>query len=396
MNIGLIVVKVVLCLTAVGWLLTALKVWRKRQEATWAITPDSPGVSPDVTVSIIIPARDEVGNIGACVAAALAQDHAALQVVVLDDGSTDGTSQILAELAAQWPDRLVVLRGGDAPLPKGWLGKPWACQRASKVATGAWLLFIDADVRLRPHAVSAAVAWAVDHELGMLSGLGHLDTASFWERVLQPAVGALIMAGNDLDQLNDPEHRSDRPLANGQFILLERRAYGAVGGHGAVAGAVLDDVGMATAIVGSGAAYNLLMMRELFSCRMYDSLGALWEGWTKNLFTGIRRSFGLLVFLTIWLLGTVFLPFALVPLAMLGLVPASLLWWGLAVSGIMLLVRAYLDVAYDMDPRYGPTQPLAVLMLVALLWHSALRTVRGTASWKGRTLDLDPSEGQRH
>jgi len=232
-------------------------------------------------------------------------------------------------------------------------------------------------------------------EVEMLSGLGHMATGSFWEGVLQPAVGSLIMSGNDLDQTNDPERRSERPLANGQFILVRRDTYDAVGGHEAVAGAVLDDVGMATAVTAAGFSYNLLMLRDLFSCRMYDSLGALWEGWTKNLFTGLRRSWGLLVVLSLWLLLFSVVPFVLPLLALPGWVGSEWLAWGVGLSALILLVRLYLDRAYQMDVRFGPTQPLAVLMLIALLWSSALHTVRGTTSWKGRKLALDPNEGRR-
>ncbi len=384
--------RVGLVLIGLFWLVTAFRVWRKRAAATWRIGPDSPGPGAPVSVSIVIPARNEVDNIEGCVQAALAQDLDDLQVVVLDDGSTDGTSDILARLAEQAGDRLVVLKGGDQPLPDGWLGKPWACQRAAQAATGDWLLFIDADVRLHPHAAAAAVAWGMDHDLGMISGLGHLDTQSFWEKVMQPVVGALIMAGNDLDVVNDPERRSDRPLANGQFILLRRTAWDAVGGHAAVKGAVLDDVGMATAVVGAGLPYNVLMMRELFYCRMYDSLGALWEGWTKNLFTGLRRSFRDLVLLSLIMSVLNLLPFVLLVLGLVGVVGPEWLWWGAGLSVTVVAVRGWLDHAYDMDIRYGVTQPLAVALLIVLLWHSAIRTVRGTTKWKGRTLSLDPGE----
>lgn len=395
MSVGLWVARAGLGLIGLTWALTALDVAVKRRRAAWRLGPDSPAAPPDTLVSVVIPARDEVEHIGACVEAVLAQDHPALEVVVLDDGSTDGTTQVLAELAERWPGRLRVIPGGQAPPPPGWLGKPWACQRAGEQARGAWLLFIDADVRLRPHAVSAAVAWAEQHELGLLSGLGHLQTGSFWEKVLQPAVGALIMAGNDLDRVNDPDRRSDRPLANGQFMLLRREAWRAVGGHEAVAGAVLDDVSMAIAAVAAGQRYHLLMMRELFSCRMYDSLPALWRGWSKNLFTGLRRSWTNLIIVSLWLLCWSVLPFVLAPLALLGWLPQEALGWGLGLSALILAVRAWLDRAYGMDPRFGPTQPLAALLLVALLWSSALRTVRGTATWKGRALELDPAEGRR-
>ncbi|MCB9778283.1 MAG: glycosyltransferase [Alphaproteobacteria bacterium] len=387
--------RVGLALIGLFWLLTALGVARKRKEAAWRLGPDSPVPDAAPSLSIVVPARDEVANIERCVRGAVAQDLPQVQVVVLDDGSTDGTSEVLARLSAEFPERLTVLTGGDAPLPSGWLGKPWACQRAARAATGDWILFIDADVELFPRAAGAAMAAAITHDAGLVSGLGHLEVHSFWEKVMQPVVAGLIMSGNDLDVLNDPEKRPERPLANGQFLLFRRDCYEALGGHEAVRQAVVDDVGMAVATLGGGFEYRLFMMRELFTCRMYDSLGALWEGWTKNLFTGIRRSWGVLIGLELFLFAHNVLPVLLLLAGLVGLVGPEFLAWGGALTFILVVVRIYLDRAYGLDWRYAVTQPLGVAMLQVLLVHSAVRTIRGTASWKGRQLDLDPGEGAK-
>lgn len=387
-------VRLLLGVSGLSWLLTALHIEDQRHRGRWTLRPGGEGPRRAARVSILVPARDEERNIEACLRHALAQDHLDLEVIVVDDGSTDRTGAILAALEAEEPQRLRVVKGEGAGPPEGWLGKPWACQRAGVQATGDWLLFIDADVRLHPRAVSVALGWAQDHGLDLLSGLGRMEMVSPWEKVLQPSVGALILAGNDLGKVNDPARRGERPLANGQFLLFRAEPYRALGGHEAVAGAVLDDVGMASAIVASGGSYELVMMRELFSCRMYDSLGALWQGWTKNLFIGIRRSLPLLLFITAWVsLGSV-LPFLLLPPLVLGWLPLDLSLTTLLVCGIVLGVRYWMDGLFGNDRRYGLSLPLASLMLIALFWNSALRTWTGTVSWKGRRLDLARSEGR--
>src|SRR5688572_14363154 len=142
---------------------------------------DAPGCDPGTFVSIVIPARNEERTIGACVRAALAQDHPSLEVVVINDGSTDSTAAILAGIH---DSRLRVIEGSDAPLPPGWLGKPWACHRAIQAARGDWALFIDADVEVGPRAVSVAVGCAQQRGLGFLTGFGSELTVGLVEKIL--------------------------------------------------------------------------------------------------------------------------------------------------------------------------------------------------------------------
>lgn len=381
-------------MAGLSWLLTALHVEDQRRRGRWALRSNSEGPRRQERVSILVPARDEEANIEACVRSALAQDHPEVEVVVVDDGSRDQTASILERLQAEHPGRLRVMTGDRQGPPEGWLGKPWACQRAGDLARGDWLLFIDADVRLHPRAVSVALGWAQDHGLDLLSGLGRMEMVGPWEKVLQPAVGALILAGNDLNKVNDPTRRDARPLANGQFLLFRAEAWRGLGGHRPVAGAVLDDVGMASALVAAGGSYELVMMRELFGCRMYDSLGALWQGWTKNLFIGIRRSLPLLLFITCWVFFGSVLPFLLLPLSLAGRLPLDLALATPVVCFIVLGVRYWMDGLFGNDRRYGLSLPLASVMLIALFWNSALRTWTGTVSWKGRRLDLAKAEGR--
>lgn len=373
----------------VGALVRAIKA---KQDERFRITADSPGPSSKVSVGIVVPARNEVNNIGPCVDAILAQDHPRLTLMVLDDGSTDGTGEVLRKRAGD--DRLRVLEGGGGDLPEGWLGKAWACERAGRAllaqdAPPDWLLFVDADVRLAPHAVAGAIGHAERNGLAMVSGLGNLVMESFWEKVLQPVVAGLIMAGNDLDKVNDPDERDDRPLANGQFILVRSDAYTFIGGHSAVRSDVLDDVGMASAVTGAGYPYHLVFMRTLFDCRMYESLGELWEGWTKNMYAGMRCSWRNLLLVCGFLGWIALAPFLLLAY---GLLTGQSEWmaWGGGLVALIQMVRLWLDIQVGQDVRYGPTQVLGVAMTLVLLLHSGIRASRGTAMWKGRVVPVTP------
>ena len=372
------------------WLSALVRAIRSKKDDEYRVTKDTPPPVGAPSVGVVVPARNEVDNIGACVDAILAQSHASLRLVVLNDGSTDGTEAALAKRSGD--ARLSVVQGGGGALPENWLGKAWACQRAAKHLLDGedapdWLLFVDADVVLHPHAVSGVLGHAIANDLAMLSGLGRLVMESFWEKVMQPVVAGLIMAGNDLQKVNDPEQRDERPLANGQFILVRSDAYLAVGGHEAVRQDVLDDVGMATAITLGGYPYHLVFMRDLFDCRMYTSLSALWEGWTKNLFAGIHQSWFNLSVLVILLAWSALFPYGLLAW---GLVTGAheWAWWGGGIALLIQSVRLWLDVQLGQDVRYGPTQPLGVLLMITIFIHSGIRASRGTAEWKGRTVPI--------
>lgn len=372
---------------AAFWVTALLRTMKGRSDQRFRVGVNDPGPDRPVRVAVIIPARNEEANIGPCLDTVLAQDLPGVRCFVLDDGSTDRTPEILSRYA----DRVTVLKGGGGSLPEGWLGKPWACQRAAEAALASepapeWLLFIDADVRLNPRALSASLGYSLKHNLMMLSGFGNLIMVSFWEQVMQPMIAGLIVAGNPVDRVNDPERRPARPLANGQFILLHRDAWEAVGGHRAVAGDVLDDVGMATAVTGKGLAYHLVFMRSLFECRMYDSFGAVWEGWTKNLYAGLQGRWSQVIGVTAFMTIDILVPHALFIAALLGLLSAPWSTWAFVTVALMQLSRAYLDRTFERPLWTGVFMPLGALLTVALFWNSARRASAGKAVWKGRVI----------
>ena len=387
--IGVSIVAALCGLSGLFWSLVVLRTRGRIRETPFRISPASADAELALRTTVVIPARNEAVHIARCVRAVLQEDDPRLSVIVLDDGSTDDTGAILADLAATTA-RLRVVEGGGAPLPEGWLGKPWACQRAGEQALrdGAeCLLFIDADVCVSPGAIKAAVKELQTHQLALLSVMGTLELRSFWERVVQPAVVGLILAGNDLERVNDPARRPSRPLANGQFMLFRAEAWHSLGGHGAVRGEIIDDVGLATAVVAHGGDYRLLFGPKLFSCRMYSGLQDLWAGWSKNLFEGMGSSWGVVAGLVGFVTCNVVLPWFVLPIAAL-----SGRWdlAGLASMAVVAQVaaRVQLDRRFGQDARYAATIPLGWTILAAIAVWSGVQFHRGGVRWKGRELPV--------
>lgn len=246
------------------------------------LLPEMPGPLP--RLSIVVPARDEERSIERCVRSLLAQRNVDFELIVVDDRSTDATPQILERLARE-DARLQVVHG--APLPEGWIGKPWALHQGAAVATGEWLLFTDADSDHAPEGTATALYFATRTPVDALSIATQQELGSFWERALLPSIlGLVLFASGTLGEINDP-NRPDRALANGQYLMVSRRAYDALGGHAALHEEIAEDLAFARALKADGR-FRLLLAagEELASVRMYRSLPEIWRGFTKNAFAG--------------------------------------------------------------------------------------------------------------
>jgi hypothetical protein len=280
-------------------------------------SPLDPFPGPPPSLSVLIPARNEAANIEACVRSVFSSGWPGrLEVVCVDDRSTDGTGGILARLATEEP-RLRVVAGRDPP--EGWLGKPHALHLGQSAATGEWLLFLDADVRIAPGGLQRLIGRVVAQDAEMASALGRLTVDSFWERVVQTRIGAVIAGGNPLPEVNDPDH--ERALANGQCLLFSApRTTGSAGTR--PFGAACST----TSISRNGRRHRRsgiasITARAVFSCRMYTGLAEIWQGWTKNLFPALSYSLVATAVVTLLLFVTTLLPFVLLAknLVLLGL-----------------------------------------------------------------------------
>jgi chlorobactene glucosyltransferase len=342
-------------------------------------------------VSVIVPARNEAHNIGRCVSSLAAQQYPNFEIVVVDDGSTDGTGALARAVGPGTAQALRVVDG--RPLPEGWFGKPWACATGAAEARGEILLFTDADTQHHPELLSRAVAALEEDAAQALSLVGSQEMGTFWERLIQPQIFVLIgMRFPRLNRVVDPPRWRDA-IANGQFILVRREPYEALGGHAAVRGEVVEDLRLAQELTRNGGRLTVRGAVDLFSTRMYTSLRELVDGWTKNVATGARQSAvgwaplalpGIVTFLLgVWVLPPVlFLSLAGVWLAGGSVEPALLLWSGIT-TGFALSIWLGAYSRMGAPAPYGLLFPLGALMVLYIVLRSQLRG-RRRIEWKGR------------
>lgn len=328
------------------------------------VEPDQEGP----LVSVVVPARNEERGIAAAVASLVAQDYAPLEVLVVDDESTDRTAELAAAAGAR------VLHG--EPLPPGWVGKSWACDQGARAAVGEWLLFTDADVVHEPDALGRALTLARREGRGGLTILCRLESGTPAERVVQPAAVVLIRSFVAPGFLIRARW-SKVALAAGGFILIERTFYDRIGGHAAIRSRLIDDQALAEAAKAAGGLLVPAFAGGLVRVRMYEGVAELWAGWRKNTSVGLARGSAPLA-LAGALLGTV-----------LSLAPALALVRGprgLGAVGVLLqlVARADVDEVAPSPPAYWTTLPLGSLFLALVSLRSSLDRLRGGVEWRGR------------
>jgi len=356
--------------------------------------PQQPGVG--AMLRLVIPAYNEAANIAACLTAAMASHSPGVpwELVVVDDGSDDATSELAAGVLAQADpeagrsERL--LAAGPRPAGERWCGKNWPASRAAALAwppgdpADQWLLFIDADVRLGPWALAAALAEARRSGADLLSLAPRLQCGCLAEWLVQPIVATLLGLGFPMARSNDPNDPT--AFAAGPFMLFRRSAYEAIGGHGAIPDAVVEDLTLARRIKASGHRLRYLLGVDLLDLRMYRDWPSLWEGWTKNWFLGVDRDL-------IRALGSmaVVLQLFSVPWLLLALAP----WaggWGLAGPALIaitlqLLLRLWSRWRFGVPLRFwwlaGVGGPVIGAIVPASIWKTL--TGRGW-TWRGRSL----------
>lgn len=371
-------------LVALPWLATPLLVWwRVRGSRSLDDAPPLPNDPP--LVSAIVPARDEAENIERCVRAILATTYPRLELIVVDDHSRDGTATLASAAFAGNP-RARVLE--CPPLPTGWFGKPWACEAGARAARGDVLLFLDADTTQAPDLVPRAVATLRACGGGMLSVIGRQELGSFWERLVQPQVLAILLARYGGTERVNRSRRAVDKIANGQCILVDRATYDAIGGHGSVRGAVAEDLKLAQHAFASGRRVTLVTGERQLSTRMYTSLATLVRGWRKNVFAGGREA------MPLGAIGQLLFPFLLVLPPLFGLLPPLALVWGIVTQATGLVRAAGLATASSLvfwvfvyrrsgvAVRYALAYPLGALVVLAIMVQAIARGRR--VEWRGR------------
>ena len=347
--------------------------------------PEQGGRMNKPAVSVLVPARNEAAAIEPCVRAILASRDVDLEVVVLDDASTDGTDAIVRQLAEQ-DARVRLIRG--RPLPSGWCGKQHACAQLAEAATHETWVFLDTDVLLSTDAVRRCVAFLDASQASLVSGFPRQMTGSFLEWLLLPLIhfvllGFLPIARSRMD--NSP----GLAAGCGQLFITRRGDYLRAGGHTAIRASLHDGIKLPRAFRRAGLRTDIFDATDIASCRMYTRSLDVWKGLSKNATEGIGSPATIVPF-TILLAGGQMLPWVLVA-------------WGLATGWqgwpAWTVAAAVIAVALSSLPRIlaagrfrqsvtsALAHPLGILVFLAIQWVALGRRLLGLqTSWRGRSL----------
>jgi chlorobactene glucosyltransferase len=321
-----------------------------------------------------VPARDEERMIGRAVRALLAQNYPALEVIVVNDRSVDATGAILGAID---DPRLVVVKGDDPPA--GWLGKPWALHQGSLRARGELLLFVDADVLYEEGTVAAAVAAIEARGPAMIALFPRFVMHGAWEHIAMPNLPLTAFIALPLWLANRTRIRV-LGIGGGPGNLVRRDAYDAAGGHEALRDAVVDDIALARLVRRAGLRTEIVRAADFVSVRMYHGLREIVDGFTKNFFATLGRSYLAVAAAAVLMPLMWIAPYA-------GALAGNRIW--LAALAVMTLLRVILFAAlgYSMVSALFGALPMALVWLWILARSTWKTGIRRQLHWRGRTYD---------
>ena len=367
------------------------------------LNPSPEGPLPQTSLTVVVPAYNEAANIEPCLSALLTAEPpcSSWQVLVVDDDSSDGTADLAAAAAASSAsadhphkaDGFSVLQAGPRPEGERWVGKNWACTRAMEQVNSSWVLFIDADVRLKPETLRRALAQAIDEQADLFSLAPRLCCGCLAEWAVQPIMASLLGLGFPILAANDPA--SSVAFAAGPFMLFRRSTYEQIGGHRDLASEVVEDLALARRIKAGGHRLCYRLGLDALDLRMYQDLASLWEGWTKNWFLGLGRDPLRAIGASAVVVQMFSIPWLLLPTSavLLLLAPGfNLFWWmlfGIALLAIVqqLLLRLWHRSRFAVPLDHWWLMGAGGLLLGAIGPVSVWRTLTGRGwTWKGRQL----------
>ncbi len=336
------------------------------------------------SVTAIVPARNEEAVIAASIASLASQLEIA-EILVVNDQSTDRTASVVRSLMEKIPNLRLLESAG---LPEGWVGKNHALWVGVQEAKSAWLLFTDADAEHDQNSASRALQIAQEHNATLVSFSPEQITEAWYEKALIPYIYLRLAKRFSYEKVNDPN--SSAAAANGQFLMMRRDVYDAIGGHSSVAGEVLEDVALAMRVKAAGHRIWFGSGKGIVRVRMYRSFPAMWQGWKKNLY----RLMG----------GT---PWAVIremesnlPWIPLLLIAAGLKYPFLLFLGVLLLIARQTSYGLDLARNQYPFSFIfyympGVALYVAVLWASYRSHVNGRIQWKGREYSVGAPESAK-
>ncbi len=350
------------------------------------IESDQPSQGNQDTISVLVPARNEATRVLRENLLSLArQTYGALEIIVIDDRSTDSTLSILEDAQSAFPGRIHVVRG--QPLATGWLGKTFALQQAKERATGKWLLLADADGIFDRTAVASAMEFVKKNRLDALSLLPRCRMETPWENVVLPVMFWLGLMRVSPLQAN---RRSSRECFGwGCFILMRRTAHDAIGGFSTYRSNVLDDCIVMRLLKRSGFNVKVCYGTDLLQTRMYGKLPEIVNGFSKNSFAILNNSLIFLLVVVVWQLATVFLPIYVVAISVFGNNQVSAGYGAMAIFPMFLTMAAF-GVESGATRSFFVLYPVGCLVSLFIIVRSAFRYfTKRHVEWKGRVVSQE-------
>jgi glycosyltransferase involved in cell wall biosynthesis len=374
----------VIACVAIALLLTALPVglFLKNTKLFTTSPADTESLqkAESIRLSVCIPARNEAKSIGNSLKHLVESTHSDFEILVMDDNSEDNTAAIVEECMAR-SNRVRLLK--SAPLPLGWNGKQFACWQLAKEAKNEWIMFVDADVRVSPDALTRCIAEQQSKGTPLVSGFPRQVTGTWSEKLLIPMMHYVLLCFLPIDRMR----ASAMPgfaAGCGQLFLANRETYLAVGGHSAIAGSRHDGIQLPRAFRRQGFATDIFDASDIVSCRMYENIGQVQRGLLKNAYEGIANPKLILPF-TVLLLGGTLLPLLLTTVAIANAWPL----WSIATLAVLSLaswIPRLVAASKFRQSWFGALcHPIALVWFVVLQWIALIQGLLGIkVTWRGR------------
>lgn len=336
----------------------------------------------DPFISVLVPARNEERGIRECIDSLCNQVYSSYEVLVLDDGSTDSTPDILKELKKQHTDKLTIITGSS--LPNDWIGKSYACHQLSMKAKGEYLLFTDADTIHSPYSLLSLIRTSRYYQADLLTAVPNQKLSSIWEHLMIPFMHVLYHGylPNSMIYSNRDSRFS---AANGQIMLFRYDAYQEIGGHKSVKSSLVEDIDIAKQIKHNKFKVVLANAIDIVSCVMYSGFNEVFMGFSKNFYSGLSEKISIFLFLILHLFTAYVLPPIIFIYALI-IGNTELMQWGLLLTILGIFIRLSSTIQFSLPFFHIFLQPLSALFAIVIAGNSFLWSLpKNGRKWKGRT-----------
>lgn len=336
----------------------------------------------DPFITVLVPARNEERGIRECIDSLCNQVYSSYEVLVLDDGSTDSTPDILKELQDQYPDILTIISG--TPLPNDWTGKSYACHQLSMKAKGEYLLFTDADTVHSPYSLLSLVRTSRHYQTDLLTAVPNQKMSSFWEHLMIPFMHVLYH-GYLPNSMIYSNHDSRFSAANGQVMLFRYDAYQEIDGHKSVKSSLVEDIDMSKKMKQNKSKVVLANAIDIVSCSMYNGFNEVYLGFSKNFYSGFSENISIFLFFIFHVFTAYVLPPIIFIYALIS-GNADLMLWGILMTILGMFIRLSSTIQFSLPFFHIFLQPLSALFAIVIAGNSFLWSLPNSGrKWKGRT-----------